>query len=210
MRSAARLTYEEIQAAQEGRGEAHRRHVPQEALDALYGAFAALAAARAGRGALELDISEHRVVLDAEARPVAIVPYARLDSHRLIEEFMILANVAAAEELEARRSTLHVPHSRRARPRESRGVTRSARRDRHPRAQPRRKVRRRSRRCSTGSCGAPRQRRRPLSSTSWFSVARRKPPTAQTISVISAWLCGGMPISPRRSVATPTCSCIVH
>jgi ribonuclease R len=58
--------------------------------------------ARADRGALELDIAEHRVVID-EGRPVAIIPIARLDSHRLIEEFMIAANVAAAEELEARR-----------------------------------------------------------------------------------------------------------
>src|SRR6202007_1844635 len=61
-----------------------------------------LAKARAARGALELDIAEHRVVLD-RGRPVAITPIARLDSHRLIEEFMIAANVAAAEELEARR-----------------------------------------------------------------------------------------------------------
>ena len=69
---------------------------------ALYGAFAALDRARRARGALELDLAEHRVVLDDERRPIAVVPRARLDSHRLIEEFMILANVAAAEELEAR------------------------------------------------------------------------------------------------------------
>jgi ribonuclease R len=51
---------------------------------------------------LELELREDRVVLDAEGRPVGVVPAPRLDSHRLIEEFMILANVAAAEELEAR------------------------------------------------------------------------------------------------------------
>jgi ribonuclease R len=73
-----------------------------ERLEALYGAFAALDRARRERGALELDLTEHRVVLDAERRPTAIVPRHRLDSHRLIEEFMILANVAAAEELEGR------------------------------------------------------------------------------------------------------------
>jgi len=100
MRSAARLTYEEVQAAQEGRAACA---VPREALAALFGAFAALAEARSHRGALELDVSEDRVVLDAERRPVAITHAVRLDSHRLIEEFMILANVAAAEELEARR-----------------------------------------------------------------------------------------------------------
>jgi ribonuclease R len=99
MRSAARLTYEETQAAQEGEA---APVIPRETLRALYGAFAALAEARADRGALELDIAEHRVVID-EGRPVAIIPIARLDSHRLIEEFMIAANVAAAEELEARR-----------------------------------------------------------------------------------------------------------
>jgi ribonuclease R len=99
MRSAARLTYEETQAAQEGE---RALAVPRERLTALYGAFAALAEARAARGALELDIAEHRVVLN-EGRPVAITPIARLDSHRLIEEFMVVANVAAAEELEARR-----------------------------------------------------------------------------------------------------------
>jgi ribonuclease R len=102
MRSTARLTYEEIQALRDG-GVERASKLTQEALSALYGAFAALAIARSRRGALELDIGENRVVLDAEGRPIAIVPVARLDSHRLIEEFMILANVAAAEELEARR-----------------------------------------------------------------------------------------------------------
>jgi ribonuclease R len=100
MRSAARLTYEEIQAVHEGRGASS---LPPERVAALYEAFAALAKARARRGALELEISEHRVVLNAEQRPAAIIPVARLDSHRLIEEFMVSANVAAAEELEARR-----------------------------------------------------------------------------------------------------------
>jgi ribonuclease R len=100
MRSAARLTYEEVQAAQDG---LIARALPQDSLAALYGAFSALAAARDRRGALELDISEDRVVLDAEKRPAAILRAVRLDSHRLIEEFMILANVAAAEELEVRR-----------------------------------------------------------------------------------------------------------
>jgi ribonuclease R len=102
MRSVARLTYEEIQGARDA-GAERASPLTQKALAALYGAFAALAAARARRGALELEIGEERVVLDAEGRPAAIIPVAGLDSHRLIEEFMILANVAAAEELEARR-----------------------------------------------------------------------------------------------------------
>jgi ribonuclease R len=101
MRSAARLTYDAVQAARDGSADAPCPLAPDR-LAALYGAFAALDRARQARGALALDLAEHQVVLDAERRPIAIVPRTRLDSHRLIEEFMILANVAAAEELEAR------------------------------------------------------------------------------------------------------------
>ena len=100
MRSAARLTYDEVQAARDG---LQKLAIAKSRLDALYGAWAALDLARAARGALALDLVEYRVVLDAHKTPVAVEPRQRLDSHRLIEEFMILANVAAAEELEARR-----------------------------------------------------------------------------------------------------------
>ncbi|HEX3954690.1 MAG TPA: ribonuclease R [Stellaceae bacterium] len=99
MRSAARLTYDAVQAAHDG-GPA--LDIAAARVEALYGAFAALERARRARGALELDLPEHRVILDAERRPIAITQRTRHDSHRLIEEFMILANVAAAEELEAR------------------------------------------------------------------------------------------------------------
>jgi ribonuclease R len=102
MRSAERLTYDAVQEGHDSpRG--HSLAVPRERVAALYGAFAALDQARRARGALELDLAEHRVILDQERRPMAVVQRQRLDSHRLIEEFMILANVAAAEELETRR-----------------------------------------------------------------------------------------------------------
>ncbi len=95
MRSHARMTYEEVQAshdsAKEGQGE--DRFAP------LYAAFRRLLAARIERGTLDLDLPERQVILDG-GRVERIVPRPRLDSHRLIEEFMILANVAAAEELE--------------------------------------------------------------------------------------------------------------
>ena len=100
MRSAARLTYEEVQAARDGAG---KLPLARERLEALYGAFAALDRGRRARGALDLDLVEYRVILGPDNVPAAIEPQQRLDSHRLIEEFMILANVAAAEELEARR-----------------------------------------------------------------------------------------------------------
>ena len=97
MRSQARLTYEEAERARDGRDAVGQRMRP------LYGAWAALDAARRRRGAIALDLPEYRVLLDAEGLPAAIEAQQRLDSHRLIEEFMILANVAAAEELERRR-----------------------------------------------------------------------------------------------------------
>jgi ribonuclease R len=108
MRSTARLTYEQVQAA---RDDAGKIPLAPARLDALYGAFAALDRARVVRGALALDLVEFRVVLDATGVPAAIETRQRLDSHKLIEEFMILANVAAAEELEARhRPSLYRVH----------------------------------------------------------------------------------------------------
>jgi ribonuclease R len=101
MRSAARLTYDAVQAAQDGAADGPFP-LADERLAALYGAFAALERARQARGALELDLTEHQVVLDGARRPIAVIPRTRLDIHRLIEEFMLLANVAAAEELESR------------------------------------------------------------------------------------------------------------
>ena len=94
MRSAARLTYEQAQQA-EDRGE--DLGVP---LPALFAAFRLLLRARERRGTLDLDLPERKVALDDDGRVLGVTPRPRLDSHRLIEEFMILANVAAAEELE--------------------------------------------------------------------------------------------------------------
>ncbi len=100
MRSAARLTYEQAEAHRDA-GTDPEGLAPGH-LGALYGAYRALLAAREARGTLELDLPERRVTLDAAGQVTGIAPRARLDSHRLIEEFMIAANVAAAEELEAR------------------------------------------------------------------------------------------------------------
>ena len=100
MRSAARLTYEAAQkAADGGEGSAEGSGI---AVANLYAAWRALAAARRARGPLDLELPERKVVLDAAGRVAAIRATPRLDSHRLIEEFMILANVAAAEEILSR------------------------------------------------------------------------------------------------------------
>ena len=101
MRSAARLTYEGLQEAADGGG-ADLPAPVRAAIPALYGVYGALRAARERRGALDLDLPE-RVVTLADDGAVSHIGFARrYDSHRLIEELMIAANVAAASALEAR------------------------------------------------------------------------------------------------------------
>ncbi len=100
MRSAARLTYEQVQAAMDGAPDDMTGPLVETIVKPLYGAYESLLKARAERGTLELDLPERKVVLDEDGRVKAITARARLDSHRLIEEFMIAANVAAAEDLE--------------------------------------------------------------------------------------------------------------
>jgi len=116
MRSAARLTYEQVQRA-ENELDYHFLPwtLPPGLLATLYAAFRALLAARVARGTLDLDLPERKVVLDAHGHVLQVAPRPRLDSHRLIEEFMVLANVAAAEELERHRQPcmyrVHAPPS---------------------------------------------------------------------------------------------------
>jgi ribonuclease R len=100
MRSAARLTYEQVQAAADGRPDDTTGPLMEAVIAPLYGAFRALLAARQHRGTLDLDLPERKVLLDDRGHVERIEPRARHDSNRLIEEFMIAANVAAAETLE--------------------------------------------------------------------------------------------------------------
>ncbi|MSP80626.1 MAG: ribonuclease R [Rhodospirillales bacterium] len=103
MRSAARLTYEQVQRAYDGQPDETTAPLLETLIRPLYDAYRALGLARAGRGVLELDVPERRVILDSESRVVRVEIRARYDSHRLIEDFMIAANVAAAETLERMR-----------------------------------------------------------------------------------------------------------
>ena len=96
MRSAARLTYEAVQARIDAGGD--------PVVTPLHGAFKALDRWRRERGALDLDLPEFKVTLAPDGTPVEIGQRRRLDSHRLIEELMIAANVAAAEVLGTRRA----------------------------------------------------------------------------------------------------------
>ena len=130
---AANIAYEDAQAAidaaQEERIEvssatcampAVEGPVPQalveRALKPLWGCWRALFAARHKRDPLELDLPERRVMLDEKGRITSIAPRDRLDAHRLVEDYMIAANVAAARALEAKKAPvmyrIHEPPSR--------------------------------------------------------------------------------------------------
>jgi len=104
MCSAAKLSYQEAQAAIEGRPSARALPLLESALRPLWSAYAALAAARDRRAPLDLDLPERKIRLDSEGRVQSVTTPERLEAHRLIEEFMIQANVAAAEALEAKRA----------------------------------------------------------------------------------------------------------
>ena len=73
-------------------------------INPLYEVFEVLHEARIERGALELDLPERQVIIDEQGNMTGVKPRVRLDSHRMIEEFMVLANVAAAQALENKRS----------------------------------------------------------------------------------------------------------
>lgn len=103
MRSAAKLSYQEAQAAIDGTPSDKCAPLMERALKPLWAAYAALSKARNKRGPLDLDLPERKIVLDKEGRVAKVVIPERLDAHRLIEEFMIQANVAAAEALEEKK-----------------------------------------------------------------------------------------------------------
>lgn len=102
MKSHARLTYEQVQAAMDGNGDSHTKPLLENVIKPLYGAYACLMGARVKRGTLELELPERKVVLAKDGSVKAIVNRERLESHKLIEEFMICANVAAAAQLEGK------------------------------------------------------------------------------------------------------------
>ena len=106
MRSAAKLSYEEAQAAIDGRGGAKTDGLLDLVLKPLWRAYAVLRKGRDARAPLELDLPERKLILDAHGLIERVVTPLRLDAHKLIEEFMIQANVAAAETLEERKTPL--------------------------------------------------------------------------------------------------------
>ena len=104
IRVAANIAYEDAQAAIDGTLGLVDPGVVEGALKPLWSCWAALLAARNRRAPLELDLPERRVVLDEKGRILSVAPRERLDAHRLVEDYMIAANVAAAKALEAKKA----------------------------------------------------------------------------------------------------------
>ncbi len=106
MRSAASLTYEDAQAMADGLYDGPHDALREGVVEPLYAAYRALVDARERRQPLDLDLPERRVILNEAGEVESIALRARFDAHRLIEECMVLANVCAAETLEAKRTEL--------------------------------------------------------------------------------------------------------
>jgi len=103
MRSARRFTYAEAQALYDN--DDITDPTRRDLIVPLYGAHDALRKARDARGPLALDLPERIVRLSSDGDIVSIEPRVTLRSHQLVEDFMILANVCAAETLEEK----HLP-----------------------------------------------------------------------------------------------------
>ena len=99
MRSAASLNYAQVQDAVDGRADDKTAPLLAGVITPIYAAYASLKLARASRQPLELDLPERKIILAEDGTVQSVAFPGRLDAHRLIEEFMVLANVAAAEEL---------------------------------------------------------------------------------------------------------------
>ncbi|MEM1365235.1 MAG: RNB domain-containing ribonuclease, partial [Pseudomonadota bacterium] len=106
MRSHAKLAYEEAQKAAEGVVSDRAAEVLESAVKPLWAAYECMQRGRAEREPLEIHVPERKILLNADGTVKAVVVPPRLDAHKLIEEFMIQANVAAAETLERKRATL--------------------------------------------------------------------------------------------------------
>jgi ribonuclease R len=106
IRSAARLHYEQAQLAVSGRTDEITEPLVDKILEPLYAAYRAVLHARSERGPLDLELPERKILLKSDGTVDRVVMPQRLESHRLIEEFMILANVAAAETCERARVPL--------------------------------------------------------------------------------------------------------
>ena len=106
MKSAAKLAYPQAQAAIDGVPDDKTGPILGTVLKPLWDAYAVLKRGRDARQPLELELPERKIVLKEDGTVDRVLVPERLDAHKLIEEFMIQANVSAAETLEARKQPL--------------------------------------------------------------------------------------------------------
>ncbi len=106
MRSPAALNYQEVQDGVDGKPSGRVAPLMTDVITPLFAAWRTTLKARAKRQPLELDLPERRIELDDDGKVTSVAFKERLDAHRLIEEFMVLANVAAAETLAAKKQAL--------------------------------------------------------------------------------------------------------
>ena len=106
MKSPASLHYTEVQEAIDGAPNDRTKPLLEPVLKPLYAAFNALTEARKRRQPLDLDLPERQIELADDGTVTSVRFKDRLDAHRMIEEFMVLANVCAAETLIAKRIPL--------------------------------------------------------------------------------------------------------
>ncbi|MEX0343871.1 MAG: ribonuclease R [Rhizobiaceae bacterium] len=106
MKSAARLSYQQAQAAIDGATDDKTGPIFETVLKPLWQAYQVLQRGRRAREPLELDLPERKILLKDDGTVDRVIVPDRLDAHKLIEEFMIQANVAAAETLEAKKQAL--------------------------------------------------------------------------------------------------------
>ncbi|RWO02093.1 MAG: ribonuclease R [Mesorhizobium sp.] len=106
MKSAAKLAYRQAQAAIDGAPDDKTGPILDTVMKPLWDAYAVVKRGRETRQPLELELPERKILLKEDGTVDRVVVPERLDAHKLIEEFMIQANVAAAETLEAKRQAL--------------------------------------------------------------------------------------------------------
>ncbi|MGO4673794.1 ribonuclease R [Bosea sp. 2YAB26] len=106
IRSAAKLSYQQVQAAIDGKPDDLTGPIRESVLMPLWAAYGVASRARDQRQPLDLDLPERKLILKPDGSVDRVIAPERLAAHRLIEEFMILANVAAAETLEKAGSLL--------------------------------------------------------------------------------------------------------
>lgn len=103
MRSPASLSYEQAQAAADGVTDAQTEPLLEDGIKPLWAAYFAARKATNNRQPLHLDLPERKIILSDDGKVVSVAFRDRFDAHKLVEEFMVLANVCAAETLEAKR-----------------------------------------------------------------------------------------------------------